>query len=194
MLPCYCYNFHFFNINLCFSLTIIQKYPYFFYTIKTVRVTPAYPYFCEGDECIRSGPNDGGWHQNIYIITFSCWIICFMYVIVVMSVLYKTVLSLELKAEKFKFTPKFRSVEKDRRKSKRIRIQGMMYGGSLLLCCSATLFSLIFIIGDNYNHLYLRAVISNISLPLQGVCNCIIYLSPRFLTNWDKPLPKQACP
>ncbi len=136
--------------------------------------------------CIRSGNNSNYLlYWGIFIVAIS--ILCLCYVGILSYILYKTVLEVEIEADKFNFfrQSKFSDINARAKlsteKSSFLKKQGLLYTGALFI---VWIFVLIFYVvwllkGPDY----VAYLLLSIFYPVQGILNCIIYSLPKELSK-----------
>eukprot|EP00551_Chaetoceros_affinis_P019059 CAMPEP_0203717028 /NCGR_PEP_ID=MMETSP0092-20131115/1607_1 /ASSEMBLY_ACC=CAM_ASM_001090 /TAXON_ID=426623 /ORGANISM="Chaetoceros affinis, Strain CCMP159" /LENGTH=488 /DNA_ID=CAMNT_0050595749 /DNA_START=29 /DNA_END=1495 /DNA_ORIENTATION=+ len=148
---------------------------------STCWLTQAYPIGCDEPsslyDCERGNP------LIFKILSSSCGLIVtfsITYVIVAMSIVYMHMYNLEQKALMYSFVSFIRSKQKERKRSRRVMVQGILYTVVLVFINLFLLVGVLLIaLANKYVVIILN--MSNLFLhPLQGFFNALIYAIPTF--------------
>jgi hypothetical protein len=98
------------------------------------------------------------------------------YISVTMYMVYKSVSKIEIQAHRYSFNS-YRSKVTDRKRSRRVMLQGALY--SLALILTYIFAAIIIVVGGSINS-YVLHILLYIFWPLQGFFNALIYMIPLF--------------
>lgn len=101
-----------------------------------------------------------------------------VYVIVAMSIVYLHIRDIEVKAARYTFAAYSSSQAAERKRSRRVMIQGIMYAVAMMPVILPWMFAVFFTNG------YASLMKSSILIPLQGFYNAFIYIQASFKSGF----------
>jgi hypothetical protein len=142
---------------------------------------PGYPIECTDPdlsvECIRGGNPSVTW---LFFVAFlSSTSLGIGYVFVTMYIVYRSISNIEIQAHEYSFA-RYTSQKSDRKRSRRVLLQGILYSSALFLVY-------IFTVVAYFNSTsYVFRILQFTFWPLQGSFNALIYSMPVFQKMYKK--------
>jgi hypothetical protein len=140
-------------------------------------------------ECVRGSNTNAFWTLHVAYIVIIILALC--YICIIMYMVYRSVADIEIQAQKYTFA-RYRSQNNDRKRSRRVMLQGLLYSSALIL---VYLFPILMILMNALSKVdkisYTIYILTYSFWPLQGFFNALIYAIPIFQRMYKRQKEKK---